>query len=156
MPEKINVKLAASGYLTKYKTGIGGIKTEHHKMIKLNDSHSAIGSMDIDSACKESHPNSARWDYLITIHKINGENLAFIEVHGATPKEVDTMIKKKKWLETWLNEIGLIKFPKAFIWIASGKMAITPHSRYSKNLAKWGLTMPVRETRLLDIEVEYK
>jgi len=156
MVRQVQQILERKGYSEDYKTGLKGIKNEHHKMVKVKDNHAIDGSMDIDNACKKSNPNDPLWDYLICVKKDHSENLAMIEIHGATGKEVESLIRKKKWVVQWLEKTDLIKFPKAFIWVASGKCAITANSRYPKILAKNGISMPMRETKLLDIDVDYK
>ncbi|MCK5055318.1 MAG: hypothetical protein KAT34_01575, partial [Candidatus Aminicenantes bacterium] len=103
MGDNVNKCLQDSNYADSYQPGLGAIKNQHRKKIRINNARNLKGSMDIDKACKYNEPNSPRWDYLVVIRKNNLENLALIEIHGAAkPGNAKEMIKKKEWLNKWL------------------------------------------------------
>lgn len=156
MGDYVKKRLLDSNYVDSYQTGLGAIKNQHRKKIRINNSRNLKGSMDIDSACKDSEPNSPRWDYLVVILKNNQENLALIEIHGAAkPENAKEMIKKKAWLNEWLIKVRLVDFKKRIFWIAVNSVSILPQSKYARELAKSGIPLPKRVTPFLDSDVEY-
>lgn len=156
MDDHVKKRLLDSNYVDSYQPGLGAIKKQHREKIMINNSRNLQGSMDVDKSCKDSEPNSPRWDYLVVILKNNQENLALIEIHGAAkPKNAKEMIKKKAWLNQWLINVRLVDFKKKIFWIAANGVFILPQSRYAKELAKSGIPLPKRVTPYLDTEVEY-
>lgn len=156
MTDIVSMRLKESCYSNSYQPGKGAIKGKYREKIRVNNPKNLKGSMDIDETCKGSEPNSPRWDYLVVILKNNFENLALIEIHGATkPGNVDEVIKKKQWLIQWLNQAKLTDFKRKFIWVAADGVSISPQSRYAKKLAESGISMPRKVTPYLDTQVEY-
>jgi len=75
-----------------------------------------------------------------------------LEVHPASSRHVQEVLKKLRWLREWLQNEGLplAELPQnGFFWVATrGHVAITPHSRHAKQRAAQGLHGPVRVLRL--------
>lgn len=157
MENKVKKCLLDSGYVNEFGSGMTAVKNEHRGKIRIRDTRSLEGSMDIDKACQKSEPGAFRWDYLVVVKKNSNENLALIEVHGAARSgEVDVIINKKKWLDRWLSRTGLNPFKKALIWVSTSNITITAQSKYGKRLALERISLPKKVTPLLDTEVEYK
>lgn len=79
------------------------------------------------------------------------EEIYYVEIHPATPKELEKVVNKKKWLKNFLSQhvpelTNLLPYSQ-FYWIASGKMAILPDSKEFKELA----TKVIKLTGLLKI-----
>ena len=67
-------------------------------------------------------PNSPRWDYvLVTSDCSDGRTALGMEVHNAVPREVEVVIKKKKWAEATLA--GVLR-PEAWFWLPSAGVKI--------------------------------
>lgn len=156
MIDTVEKCLQVSGYSNSYQKGKDAIKKKHREKLRIKDPHNLKGSMDIDEACKESAPNSPRWDYLVVIWKNRLENLALIEIHGAAKSgNVNEMIDKKQWLVRWLSQTRLTDFRKKMIWVAAGGISISPQSGYAKKLAQSGILGPRKVTPYLDTDIEY-
>jgi hypothetical protein len=156
MVDTVEKRLQDSGYSNSYQKGKSGIKNQHRDKIRIEDTRKLKGSMDIDEACKDSEPNSPRWDYMVVIWKNSLENLALIEIHPAAKyRNVAEVIEKKNWLNQWLYKTRLIDFRKKFIWIATGSICITSGSKYAKRLAVSNISTPRKVTPHLDTQFEY-
>ena len=163
MANCVKEKLTDNGYSQDYKNGLSSVKNEHRTKIKVKQSRNLLGSMDIDKACQASNPSDNRWDYLVVVcgnhgnnHDKNTENLALIEVHGAAKSmEVNVVIKKKEWLLQWLIDVDLKDFKKTFIWLATGSIKILPQSKYSRQLARAGISL-MKVTPYLDTHIDYE
>lgn len=117
--------------------GLGAIKSNEKERIIVPDTRKLTGSIDIDSAIKEIYPEDNRWDYAVEYT----DETFFIEVHPCSTSDVGTVIKKVKWLKSWLKtkapDIEVLK-PKekpAYHWIATGGVGITKGSKYERMLA---------------------
>lgn len=131
-----------------YKPGLQALKKGETGKIMVEDSKKLDGSLDIDSALKDSYKDANRWDYAIGYNS----KVCFVEIHPAFTSEVTTMIAKLTWLKSWLKhkapEINnLPKIVPTYNWIQSGKCAIIPGSREEKKLATYGLK-PTKVLRL--------
>ena len=96
--------------------------------------------MDIDSAVKDLYPEENRWDYAIGYD----DKVCFVEVHPASTREVETMLKKLSWLKQWLKNkapklSSMEKTQEPYIWLSTKSTHILPNSRYSKKLSKFGI-----------------
>lgn len=137
-----------SGLSGAYKSGLQALKKGETDKVKAADSKKLDGSVDIDSALKDTYKDANRWDYAIGY---DGK-VCFVEIHPAYTSEVTTMIAKLSWLKSWLKdkatEINDIpKIVPAYNWIQSGKCAIIPGSREERKLATYGLK-PMKLLRL--------
>lgn len=118
-----------------YQVGLQAMERKYQHLLMPENTRRLEGSVDIDSAKKESDPNGARWDYAIGYNGI----VYYIEIHPANTSNVGEMIAKSRWLNNWLNVEGLplkqYHEPEVFYWIPTGKVAITKNSTYFKKLA---------------------
>ena len=64
----------------------------------------------------------------------------FVEVNTANTSNFDEVVKKKNWLEVWLNanasDLKAMMAGTSYYWIASGKVAILPNSPQARRIAK--------------------
>jgi hypothetical protein len=75
----------------------------------------------------------------------------YIEVHSAETSEVAEIERKLDWLERFLQDDaqrGLAALPRAYHWVASGRINIPQHTpQYKKlqtSLRKRGLNGPIK------------
>ncbi|AUX20544.1 uncharacterized protein SOCEGT47_010160 [Sorangium cellulosum] len=141
----------ACGSLT-YRRGLQAIKKREGKgQIAGEDASKILGSIAIDDDCRDTHPGSSRWDYLVGYDRSNGVLAHYIEVHPAETSNVAEVEKKLDWLDAFLQEDarrGLAAFPREYHWVASGRINIPQHTpQYKKlqtSLRKRGLKGPVK------------
>ena len=116
-----------------YRAGLQALESNASK-IKVRDTRLLSGSIDIDKCTKGKYPEENRWDYAVGYN----DKAYFIEIHGASPGEVKTVISKAEWLKSWLRKTGKplleIQASNTLYWIATGKVAILPTSNYRRNL----------------------
>lgn len=97
-------------------------------------------SIDVDSACRASQPNAARWDYGVGERRNRQEMLHWIEVHPASgDNSIAQMGAKLKWLRGWLHGKALADRERQVVWVASGKSAFNARDPRLKALARAGL-----------------
>ena len=135
---------ATSDTSSAYRKGLQALRRADSAKIKPGDSCKIDGSVDIDCAVKTLYPDANRWDYVIGYDS----KVCFVEVHPAYTSEIDTVIKKYRWLTGWLKDKaskidGLSKMTPAYVWVQSGKCAILPTSNQAKKLASIGFPKPV-------------
>ena len=114
-----------------------GLQALGKNSIRVKTSNTLLlnGSVDIDACTKELYPNEARWDYVVGFDS----HAYFLEIHPAITGEVESMIKKKQWLDSWLNEKAptLKKLAvNVFYWIPSGRCKILKTSKQYRKLAE--------------------
>lgn len=130
-----------------FKEGLKAIERKDVSKIKSNDSRMLSGSVYLDECLKTAFPHEARWDYIIGFK----EKVYFAEVHPANTCNVDEVVKKKVWLESWIsNHAFMLKTCMAkdnYYWIASGKIAILKNSPQARRIAKHKLSL-CKELRL--------
>ncbi len=115
--------------------GLQALGKNNSKRVKASDTRLLNGSVDIDACTKELYPNDARWDYVVGFDS----HAYFLEIHPASTGEVESMIKKKQWLDSWLNEKAptLKKLAvNVFYWIPSGRCKIQKTSKQYRMLAE--------------------
>lgn len=127
---------------TAYKAGLQALKSCDKQKISASDSYKLNGSVDIDSAVKDSYPEENRWDYAIGYDN----KVCFVEVHPASTTEVETMLKKLSWLKQWLKNkapklSSMEKTQEPYIWLSTKSTHILQNSRYSKKLSKFGIKL---------------
>lgn len=123
-----------------YRAGLQALESNANK-IKVRDTRLLSGSIDIDKCTKDNYPEENRWDYAVGYN----DKAYFIEIHGASPGEVKTVISKAEWLKSWLRKIGKplleIQASNTLYWIATGKVAILQNSTYRKQLATKNISL---------------
>lgn len=119
-----------------FKDGLKAVERRDVSKIKTNDSRMLSGSVYLDECLKVTFPHEARWDYIIGFKDM----AYFAEVHPANTSNVDEVVKKKVWLESWIsNHASILKTCMAkdnYYWIASGKIAILKNSPQARRIAK--------------------
>lgn len=148
----------ASSTLNRHE-GLRAVKkSEGGGQITPKDPRNVIASVCIDDDFKRTHPNSARWDYLIGYERPRKPIAYFVEVHSAESNQVSKMEQKLKWLNDEFlkhpTHEKLAPLDREIHWIASGKIDIPKHTpqykKLSSTLLKLGLKgPPVRHLKLV-------
>ena len=119
-----------------YKDGLQAVESKDAPRIKPQNPRKLSGSIYLDKCLKSANPHEARWDYVIGYD----ERAFFAEVHPANTSNLDEVVKKKNWLEGWLNAnaaaLKALMAGSNYYWIASGKVAILPNSPQARRTAK--------------------
>jgi hypothetical protein len=110
------------------------------------------GSADVDSALQGHQPNAHRWDFAIGYRHANRNKdcVYWVEIHIASGKEVNVVLAKLHWLQTWLAADGsrLSPFERDFIWVSSGATPFTLDAPQLKRFAQLGLQHRGRVLRI--------
>jgi hypothetical protein len=122
--------------------GLHALEGKHKRLVRTKTPGAVIGSANIDAAASESEPNANRWDYLIGVKK-QRENAIFVEVHRAVTSEVDTVLRKLRWLDDFVNRElpGLRRgsFEEEYYWVATKGVHIPHRTSQYRRLALQGL-----------------
>ncbi len=142
-----------------YFPGKMALENRHRKLVTCKDTRRITGSIDLDRALAKEpkYANEPRWDYGLGYQPAGGrEQAIWIEVHSAETSEVSAVIRKFEWLRDWLDENAdqLRKLTESadsdirYIWIASNRLRILPHSRQAKQLSMSGIGGPKPNLKL--------
>lgn len=95
-----------------------------------------LGSVNVDENCETTHPQDARWDYLVGTDS-NGQALThYIEIHGAHSGDVSKIADKLAWLKVFIaKHPKLDGLPRQVHWVASGAVKIPKHVPEYRRLA---------------------
>lgn len=95
-------------------------------------------SLSLDREFKAEQPNRPRWDYLVgvRVRKLRMECVCAVEVHHATPGEVELIVKKKRQAEETLQREGVGSPVDHWVWIASSSVGISKTTREFRILLK--------------------
>jgi hypothetical protein len=116
-----------------------------------------VGSFELDATLQTTYPTANRWDYGVGFAKSRLKEVAlWIEIHPASEGEVDVVIAKLNWLKGWLRDSApalnalthRTDGSRAFYWVDSAGVSITPKSRKAKLLQQAGLDLPRRRWHL--------
>lgn len=121
-------------------SGLQAIKESDRGKVEVADTKKLQGSLDIDSQVKALYPEEPRWDYAVSYN----DRICFFEVHSAETSEVAKVIRKLDWLKQWLKSHApeIDRLPKAehpYVWVQSGRYAISPLSSEKRKLAVSGI-----------------
>jgi len=133
------------------QAGLQALDPRDRQRVAARDPKSLLGSVNLDAALKETHPDDPRWDYLVASMESTATPIAdWIEVHPANSHHVDEVIRKLRWLKPWLTEHApdLAKLHARHHWIASGPVALLPNSPQRKKLAAAGIRFAGKHLRL--------
>jgi hypothetical protein len=125
-----------------YQIGLQALERKDRVRIKCDNTRVIAGSIHLDHALRDAHPQESRWDYGIGIEiDIKHDRVIWLEVHPASTSTIDTVVAKHRWLKQWLEKSAqaLQKMPSRFVWVASGKVAVAQHARQVKRLASLGI-----------------
>ena len=146
-----------------YRAGKQALEERHKRLVTCEDPQRLTGSINLDSALarQPDYANAARWDYGLGYRPAAAaerrEQAVWIEVHSATTKEVDRVLRKLQWLQDWLNAgAGRLKRMTdradadiRFVWIASGdRVDIPKNSPQARRLSQSALQGPWKKLRL--------
>jgi hypothetical protein len=143
---------STTGLEGAFRPGLQALRATDSTKIQCRDTRSLTGSVDIDGALRQRHPQATRWDY--GIGKKNGasEHVVWVEVHPASHSGVSDMLAKVRWLEQWLQteapNLELIN-SRCYYWVSTdARISITEHSTQGRQLAAAGIRRPVRRLEL--------
>lgn len=137
--------------------GLSAVKGEYRPGVALKSGHRHTASIDLDACFLASEPTAARWDYGIGVRGESGqESLFWLEAHPASSTgEVQKMLDKLAWLKDKLNQPAFEHLRRlehkvsAYRWLAmTGDIRILPNSVEARQLAKAGLSRPLRRVEL--------
>ena len=124
-----------------YRRGLQGLREGDRNKIAAATPRRLRGSIDLDAALAPRYPNDPRWDYGVAAAMTEGERVFWIEVHPASEGEIGAVLDKFNWLKGWLrtsaSELGSL--PKEFLWVSSGRSALTQRSPKLRQLALQGV-----------------
>jgi len=132
---------ALSGH---YRPGLQGLRNVDRRRIHTERPRQIRGSIDLDSALRPSQPNQPIWDYCVGLSKNRDEDRAlWLEVHPASSRHVDEVLKKWRWLRRWLPEQApaLDRMSAHYIWLASGSVALPANSPQRRRIAQSGILL---------------
>jgi len=71
------------------------------------------------------------------------ERVTWAEVHPSREDQVKVVLKKLAWLKNWLGGDGhlLGAFERRYVWVSSGKTAISANALIRKKLSSEGLVL---------------
>lgn len=123
---------ATPSIASAYRPGIQALLPADRK--RLANAEHATGSVALDEALADQHPNANRWDYGVGLPGEKTERVLWLEVHHAASGEADRVLKKLQWLRSWLrNEAPrLDRLPPIFIWLLSN-VENNPNDRRKRN-----------------------
>lgn len=115
------------------------------KYVKVSDSSKLGGSINIDKSLENCYPNQNRWDYSFGYRDF----AYFVEIHPAYTSEVNTVLKKLKWLKEWLSQEGKPLYDikansRCFTWIYTSKFDILKNSKQYRAAVQNGI-IPIKE-----------
>ena len=143
-----------------YRTGKQALEKRHRRLVDCKDPQRLTGSIDLDSALERQpgYANAARWDYGLGYRPAaeRREQAVWIEVHSATAKEVEAVLRKLRWLQDWLNAgAGRLKRMTdransdiRFVWIARADVNIPRNSRQARQLSQSAIQKPRKRLSL--------
>ena len=140
-----------------YHAGLKALTAAHRKRIQQGEAR-ILGSINLDRALCQRYPNEPRWDYGIGIQKGSKPFAIWVEVHPASTSNVSEVLLKLRWLKGWLSgqatQLHALTPPqRAYHWIATDGVRITPNSQEARQLAQAGLTMPHEVLKLNELEL---
>ena len=119
-----------------YQRGLQALREKDKDKIEAQNTRKLNGSVNIDDCLKSKYPNASRWDYAIGYNN----QIYFVEVHPAIPREIKELAKKLNWLKNWKRNTPF-RNDNNFYWVASGKVGILPKSNDSKRIANLGIKL---------------
>jgi hypothetical protein len=132
--------LSTSALRPRVQPGIQALKNVDREHIERGARGLFEDSLALDSALEDSSVRENRWDYLLGERGIR--SMVAIEVHNATGKDVDRMIRKMEWalriLPLHFRDQMRVR---RWFWIASGKTGLTAGTTEYKRMIKAGLRL---------------
>lgn len=153
------VKASPHEVQASLRPGKQALKGAHREQVTCPDSRRFTGSIDLDAAlaATQEHSASSRWDYGIGLRVDDQEIAIWVEIHPASAGEVNTVLRKHKWLRTWLQEeapaLNSLTTSQAgvrrYIWLATASgVNLRPGSREARRLNEAGISSPRHKLEL--------
>ena len=134
------------------KPGLRALQAQDRPHVNPEDPRRLQGSVDVDSALQCRQPDANRWDFAIGYRHANRQRdfIYWVEVHTAADNQVKVVLKKLRWLRSWLHGEGnpLDHFDREFIWVSSGATSFTLDAPQRKQFAQCGLEHKGRVLRI--------
>ncbi len=111
------------------------------KKIKVTETTTLKGSVNIDTCLKKRYPNAPRWDYVFGYEN----RVYYVEVHQAKESEVRSIIAKFEWVRNWCKATPLEELQErsSYHWVSKKQTATFQHkSSYRRRLAQRGIYGP--------------
>jgi hypothetical protein len=123
-----------------WRSGLHAIREVDRGRLDAEDTRRIKGSVDIEACLSERRSGKRQWDYAVGFRPTNlsQEVVYWIEVHPATPGEVNVVLEKLEHLLDWLRSDGskLNAMKRAFIWISSGSTSFSQKSPQAHKLSQ--------------------
>jgi len=120
------------------RDGLGAVIKPHLIYFDESIRRTFADSLNIDNALKEGREQEHRWDYLVG-HGPSNKVIA-VEPHSAENSEITTLINKRSAARRQLqNHICKEQQVAKWIWVASGKVHLTPLEKATFILAQNGI-----------------
>lgn len=127
-------------------TGKQALERSHARRVR-EDTRTAVDSLDLDEALRETHPRARRWDDLVGVRGVT--ELVAIEVHTAIDKNAREVVEKKRAAQEQLREhLRPGAHVGRWIWLASGSNGFTRTGRAARMLAQSAIEFCPREVDL--------
>jgi len=140
------IKMDLPGHFQK---GIQAVEKNDKAKFDFLNLSKVNGSVYIDKALEQSDKSGNRWDYSIGYNN----KAYFFEVHSmSSGKNIEEVIKKAQWLESFLKKASFISSLKQYplCWIATdagNQLRITPKSTQWKKLKTLHIEWNIHEVR---------
>jgi len=131
------------GLEAAYQSGLRALRNTDRERLAARNPRQLSGSVNLDEALQHRFPQSPRWDYAVglSLGQRQSDKVFWIEVHPATDGQIGSVLAKLQWLKRWLvaARSPLNAMEREFVWISSGKTALTAQSPQVKRMAMQGL-----------------
>lgn len=117
----------------------------HSKLVRVKRPSQPIDSINLDAALVRSQGQDARWDYGVGIRDGASARAVWIEVHPASSSDVESVLRKLKWLKAYLGPPAC-QGARSFHWIATGSVDID--GKRMRRLATAGIPSPKKMLHL--------
>lgn len=140
-----------------YCQGLRALTSSHRGRIITQQSQ-LLGSINVDTALRQTYPQQPRWDYGIGIQRDGDTAAIWVEFHPAETNKVDEVLSKVKWLKHWLRQNAplldaLTPDQNAFHWVATNGCHIPRTSPQARRLFGEGLELPRRILNLDQLDL---
>lgn len=126
--------------------GIGALPKSERSLI-AQDQRSRVGdSLDLDEASRAEHPNSNRWDYLLSLADCS--QIIGLEPHSARDDEIGTVIAKKRQALQYLQQhLPSNRAVRRWYWVSPGPVRFAITEKAIRRLSQAGITFAGRLVR---------
>jgi hypothetical protein len=133
------------------KPGIQALEARDKNHIEASLRQDFHDSLALDKATAASNPSANRWDYILGMS--GKEQLIGLEVHPATPGEVNEVIKKKEQATQVMQQnLRPERFIHMWFWSSSGTAGINPNTTEYRRLVSAGIVFVGKTLCRADID----